>query len=272
MVSLESGEILSLLRLLSDEKQSLESAISSFNRVFSKNEHFKVGCGLCMLLQDQLLKKSQRFVAYFLICDLYRSESGINPFLIFFLDAIENELTDVTEKQFLVNLLFSVSFSKEVSRKNALEVISELERSEPQNIPDLAPLRKMYEEQAPAPRGLASIGIRPVVPAPIPEGPEGELLLRFRQDDATLGVTVSDGTVERDSGFGASQCNATLHSVLFDDPVNLLNRNEWNDVNYTEEAETLSYLSKLNFVSLQPTFISLPPPMMVLKRLLYVSS
>ena len=81
MTSLSTEELISLLRLLSvrlislpadlfvivwltemssqDDKQSLESAEAQFNRAFSKQDQFKVGCTLCTLLQDRLLTKTQ---------------------------------------------------------------------------------------------------------------------------------------------------------------------------------------------------------------------
>lgn len=38
---------------------SLESVASDFHRTFARNDYFKLGCALCVLLKDQLLTRTQ---------------------------------------------------------------------------------------------------------------------------------------------------------------------------------------------------------------------
>jgi hypothetical protein len=62
-----------------------------------------------------LLFLYQRISAFSILCDLYRAELlGANPFMLFFLDSVEQS-TDLCEKRFLVDLLCSVPSNREVS-------------------------------------------------------------------------------------------------------------------------------------------------------------
>lgn len=57
----------------------------------------------------------QRVVSFSILCDLYRNEAnGTNPFLPFFLEAIEKG-TDPVERQYLVHLLCSPPTNRNVS-------------------------------------------------------------------------------------------------------------------------------------------------------------
>lgn len=57
----------------------------------------------------------QRVVSFSILCDLYRNDAnGTNPFLPFFLEAIEKG-TDPVERQYLVHLLCSPPTNRNVS-------------------------------------------------------------------------------------------------------------------------------------------------------------
>lgn len=57
----------------------------------------------------------QRVVSFSILCDLYLNEAnGTNPFLPFFLEAIEKG-TDPVERQYLVHLLCSPPTKRNVS-------------------------------------------------------------------------------------------------------------------------------------------------------------
>ena len=44
---------------IQEDDKPLEHVIGTFLRTFTKNDHFKVGCTICILLQDDLLTSSQ---------------------------------------------------------------------------------------------------------------------------------------------------------------------------------------------------------------------
>lgn len=42
-----------------DEDDILENVAQKFHRIFTRDDHFKVGCALCILLCDNLLTRTQ---------------------------------------------------------------------------------------------------------------------------------------------------------------------------------------------------------------------
>lgn len=44
---------------IQDEDDILENVAQKFHRIFTRNDHFKVGCALCILLCDNLLTRTQ---------------------------------------------------------------------------------------------------------------------------------------------------------------------------------------------------------------------
>ena len=130
-----------------DDGRPLENAASTLTRAFPKGSYFKVGCAICILLQDNILTQAQRLVALSTLCDLYRNEaSGTNPFLPFFLEALEKG-SEPCEKRFLVHLMCSPPSNREFQRKSARQIIEE-HLSNPAaavvDVPDLGALRTLH--------------------------------------------------------------------------------------------------------------------------------
>lgn len=77
-MSLSAKELTKLLDLLDEENanSTLESLSNQLHLAFSKDEHFKVGMTLLLLLQhaDLLPKELQRVVAVAMLYDLYKGE------------------------------------------------------------------------------------------------------------------------------------------------------------------------------------------------------
>ena len=146
-----SEETLSrLLSVLSMTKSPLEKASAAFDEAFPQEERFVAGCGACMMLQDNLLPRGDRIVAFFVLSELYRNDpDGTNPFLPFFLDALEHKSVDVCEQQFLIHLLCSPPSNRDAASKTAQDVIAEF-GTKTANIPDLGALRAHYAESTPA--------------------------------------------------------------------------------------------------------------------------
>ena len=69
----------------------------------------------CLRVRHSPVRLSQRVVSFSILCDLYRNDAnGTNPFLPFFLEAIEKG-TDPVEKQYLIHLLCSPPTNRNVS-------------------------------------------------------------------------------------------------------------------------------------------------------------
>lgn len=119
-----------------EDDKALDQVASAFLRTFTKNDHFKLGCSICILLQDNLLTSSQvtrssdrlscttclwpwlivqRIIGFSILCELYRNETvSTNPFLPVFLETLEKG-NDLCEKKFIVHLLTSTPANREVS-------------------------------------------------------------------------------------------------------------------------------------------------------------
>jgi hypothetical protein len=76
----ELGRVLELLR---ESKHSLSRISDTFKGRFERSDLFRVGCALCVLVEDDLLTKAERLVAFYLLADGY-SHNGSNPFVPFF--------------------------------------------------------------------------------------------------------------------------------------------------------------------------------------------
>ena len=114
--------------LLSEENTmtcSLESVVSTYRRHFSRQDSYRVGSALVVLLRlrDLLSAPSQRLAALAVLHELYRSDSFVsNPFALFFVELLQPTMEEghtqagasTTERWFLTQIL-SPSFPREVS-------------------------------------------------------------------------------------------------------------------------------------------------------------
>ncbi|RMX67450.1 hypothetical protein KXD40_007902 [Peronospora effusa] len=111
---LEIRELRPLLAILNEDDKPLEQVASMFLHTFTKSDHFKVGCTICILLEDNLLTSSQRIVSFAILSEVYRIEgTTTNPFLPVFLDALEKG-SDLCEKKLIVHLLSAQGANRDV--------------------------------------------------------------------------------------------------------------------------------------------------------------
>lgn len=159
---LSASELDALLSLLKESKKPFESIAQSFYKSFPKSEQFKVGCVICMLLQDKLLTQTQRLVGFYLLYDIYRNETSLptTPFVPIVLETVE-QTTDLVERKFL--LQFLTSLPKELPKQTVNNFLAGYDPSEVLTIPDLDAFRRMHQEGAPKISNKAALGIRPTV-------------------------------------------------------------------------------------------------------------
>jgi hypothetical protein len=164
--SLVSGaELGQILVLLDDVDNKLGDVSAAFLKTFPKGEHFRLACCVCVLLEDNMLPPTQRIVALFVLCDIYRHErDGSNPFFPVFLDAIDQRV-NVAEVNFVVHLLCTPPSNRDMANKTANTIIAELGASGVvKDLPNLGALRADYTQRTPTARHpLERIGVRPVV-------------------------------------------------------------------------------------------------------------
>jgi len=150
-----------LLSLLKECSKPFENIAQSFYRSFPKSEQFKVGCVICMLLQDQLLTQTQRIVGFYLLYDIYRNETlPTTPFVPIVLETVE-QTNDTVERKFL--LQFLTSPPKELPKQSVSDFLAGYDPSEIPTIPDLDAFRRMHQEGAPQVLPGATLGVRPSV-------------------------------------------------------------------------------------------------------------
>lgn len=145
-MALTVKELGSLLNILSEENtdtQTLEALCGQLHQNFTKQESYKVGCALILLLQqnDVLPKPWQRLVAITFLYEMYRGEPGAtNPFSPVFVHLLHppdnagkntsrkleylGQLPRLTtvEKSFVSQLITNTS--KDLLKKTAKQVIA----------------------------------------------------------------------------------------------------------------------------------------------------
>jgi len=151
-----------------EDSKSLESVAKVFNQSITKSDHFKVGCVICILIQDNLLTRSERIVAFFLLCHMYRHGS-FNPFMLTFLDALER-CSDNCERQFLVHLLCTPPSNREAAKKSVRKITEDfkaLQKGNYSSLPDLEQFRALYRKHAPSVPTARGGDLRPVIHDPV---------------------------------------------------------------------------------------------------------
>ncbi|CAE8614110.1 unnamed protein product [Polarella glacialis] len=194
---LSPQELDTLLNLLKESGKPFESIAQSFYKNFPKSEQFKVGCVICMLLQDQLLTQTQRLVGFYLLYDIYRNETlPTTPFVPIVLETVE-QTSDVVERKFL--LQFLTSPPKELPKQSVKDFLTGCDPSEFPTIPDLDAFRRMHQEGAPQVIAGLALGIRPCV--------------RDRSDESYWVPTTGDDAEEIASGLDLNSEELTLLSL-----------------------------------------------------------
>uniref|UniRef100_A0A6P8IIE4 CCR4-NOT transcription complex subunit 11 n=1 Tax=Actinia tenebrosa TaxID=6105 RepID=A0A6P8IIE4_ACTTE len=142
-MTLSTGELSSLLSILSDESlllTSFDSIAHHLHQCFSKNDHFKIGSTLVMLLQhpDLLASSNSRIILIFLLYEMYKTDNvSVNPFAPVFVQLLsepsEGDSNKTTqgafmspispvEKAFLYQLVTDPT--KELFKKTPKQVLS----------------------------------------------------------------------------------------------------------------------------------------------------
>ena len=211
----ELSRVLELLR----ESKPLSRISDTFKGRFDRADLFRVGCALCVLVEDDLLTRAERLVAFYLLADGY-SHGGSNPFVPFFLHNLERTTVSFIEKKFVGQLVMSaggsVTLSKDIGKRTSTAVLVEYERNNV-TVPsanDLETIRKAYDERTPQVPGNRVAGVRPVVStassSPTTPMSASEILIHER---TTVAVVVAASKQEekggRGSGGGSSGVGST---------------------------------------------------------------
>ena len=99
-------ELAKLYSYLSNENQTFEQIIKSFNEEFNIESRNKAINSIIILLKDNMLNLSQRIISYFILYNIPQKENTeANPFLFFILEQLKNS-NDEREQDFLIDFLY----------------------------------------------------------------------------------------------------------------------------------------------------------------------
>ena len=111
-------ELAKLYSYLSNENQTFEQIIKSFNEEFDVDSRNKAFHTIIILLKDNLLNLSQRIISYFLLYNVPQKENmETNPFLFIILDKLKNS-NNKKEQDFLIDFLYKkINYLKMIIRQ-----------------------------------------------------------------------------------------------------------------------------------------------------------
>lgn len=163
---LTPSELACLTALLKDSERPLEAIAQGFYQTFPK-DHFRVGCAICIFLQDDVIfTLSERLVGFYLLYDMYRETSGTTtPFVPIVLDCVEKAHVDNVERKFLLQILRTPP--KDLPRHSVSHFIQTHCHDTNVPIPDLSAFRRMHRDSAPKVTPLQRMGIHPAVSEPL---------------------------------------------------------------------------------------------------------
>ena len=99
-------ELAKLYSYLSNENQTFEQIIKSFNEEFNIESRNKAINSIIILLKDNMLNLSQRIISYFILYNIPQKENvEANPFLFIILEQLKNS-NDEREQDFLIDFLY----------------------------------------------------------------------------------------------------------------------------------------------------------------------
>ena len=103
---ISQNELAKLYSYLSNENQTFEQIIKSFNEEFNIESRNKAINSIIILLKDNMLNLSQRIISYFILYNIPQKENTeANPFLFFILEQLKNS-NDEREQDFLIDFLY----------------------------------------------------------------------------------------------------------------------------------------------------------------------
>ena len=99
-------ELAKLYSYLSNENQTFEQIIKSFNEEFNIESRNKAINSIIILLKDNMLNLSQRIISYLILYNIPQKENTeANPFLFIILEQLKNS-NDEREQDFLIDFLY----------------------------------------------------------------------------------------------------------------------------------------------------------------------
>jgi hypothetical protein len=74
---LSKQELPALIELLSDPAKTFEQCLQLFLKFSKGDQQFRACCSLCYLIENNLISKSQRIIAFYILYELYRNDMTV---------------------------------------------------------------------------------------------------------------------------------------------------------------------------------------------------
>lgn len=124
------------------EHQSFEAVSLIVQKKFNRNDYLSVGTLLSLLIkQGDLSSPQSRLVAYYILVDIFRVDQNESPFLGFLYSLVETNKMNITERNFILQLLGNNS-TKDLAKQTPHH-FKQTESNQAIQL-DLAQLRKQF--------------------------------------------------------------------------------------------------------------------------------
>lgn len=121
-----------VLSLLCSESRPFDEIFKDFTSQFPRDSHFRICCAIAMLLEENILKQSERLGAFAILHLTYSSQPpSSNPFISFLIDAACDDGAEQLQKVFIQLLLGSAvaNNDNEVLKLSATEYMKGFDSS-----------------------------------------------------------------------------------------------------------------------------------------------
>lgn len=195
---LNPRETQSLIEVISDPSQTFEQFIQSFQKTFSKTQHFRAGRTLCYMMDEDLLNKTQRIQTIYLLYHK-KDKDNATPFYAMLLrlcdelNYIDEFYRSKAERRILIDCLTT---NPKLGSKVISEWIEVIEKQEDthmsENI-DVTPYSKAYFQSMPQLEGFEAMSLNPIVRD---EKQKDYVEYKTIEKDKMLNLVVSDSVNE----------------------------------------------------------------------------
>lgn len=127
---LTPSELASLQNLIAEDTKTFDELKISFENVFIKSEHFKVGLTLSFLIKDHQLNLFQEIASFYILFILSSPEKNSRPFNSLVLENLKETKIKIKQK-FLIDFLENKITYTNIKIKDFLEITDNLEMITP---------------------------------------------------------------------------------------------------------------------------------------------
>lgn len=120
-----------LFSLFTFDSRPFNEIYKEFCSTFDRETHFRICCAMALLLQEKMLKPSERLIALSILHQVYSSQPpSTNPFISFLIEVACDDAVERQEKVFIQKFLGSISTNNDkVLKISAADYMKEFDSS-----------------------------------------------------------------------------------------------------------------------------------------------